>query len=133
MNIAYKAWLVVFSLFISSLFSALIISVIYLNMSAIFIVVLYCFVGTAILGLPASLLIHHFITLKGFAGFTLRLAAHAAAGGAAIYSITMINYTSWQDYITSVFTHAALLNAVLYFIVYTSLTRLAIRKNSRIV
>jgi len=129
MNIACKAWLVVFSLFISAFLSALIISAIYLNMSAVFIVVLYCFVGTAILGLPASLLIHHFITMKGFTGFTLRLVAHAAAGAAAIYSITMINYTSWQNFIESVFTHAALLNAVLYFIVYTSLTRINFLKD----
>ncbi|MBB6675124.1 hypothetical protein [Cohnella nanjingensis] len=105
-----------FAVFISSLASALLLSLFFFdNLAAIFIVVLYCFVGTAAFGAPVSLLIFFAVRTDRTWGIMLRFGLHLAAGFVPLYLLSGSDGT--------IFAISGLVNAINYYVVFVLLRK----------
>ncbi|MDQ0113542.1 hypothetical protein [Paenibacillus harenae] len=105
------------SIFAASLLSALIISLLFFSLPAVFYVVFVCFIGTAVFGASISFLIHWLIKSERLHGFIFKLVLHIAAAAVLIMLLDGGNVNNIFVLI------AAVINAIIYFIVYTCTRR----------
>ncbi|MGO4372773.1 hypothetical protein [Paenibacillus sp. 2TAB19] len=116
---------ILLSIFTSSLLSAFIISLMFFVLPAIFIVVIYCFIGTALLGAPVSFVIHMMVKSERLYAIFIKLVLHIAAA-ALFIMLFFIDEMNGQNILYSgaiLFLISAVINAIIYFVIYTCIRR----------
>jgi hypothetical protein len=113
------------SIFTSSFLSALVISLLFFELPAVFFVVIYCFVGTALLGAPLSFLIHMMVKSERVYAIFIKFVLHIVAA-ALLVMLFFIDEMNGQNIRYSgaiLFLIAAVINALIYFVSYTCIRR----------
>jgi hypothetical protein len=126
LKLAYHIWIVILTVFLSSFVSALAISALLLEMSAFYIVVIFCFFGTVCAGMPLSLLIYWVVKPNHVYGIAAKLLLHAAAGVLIVQLCYVNDSWSMRDMIYDgriLYIYSAIINAVIYFAIYALLRR----------